>query len=51
MKDLGINRRMFYRDGLLLSEIERRTGLTRKTVRRWLNTAEGTEPQYRRTAR
>ena len=48
MKDLGIIRRMFYRDGLSLSEIERRTGLTRKTVRRWLNTAEGTDPQYRR---
>ena len=32
MKDLGIIRRMFYRDGLSLSEIERRTGLTRKTV-------------------
>ena len=48
MKDLGIIRRMFYRDGLSLSEIERRTGLTRKTVRRWLNAAEGTEPRYRR---
>ena len=39
MKDLGIVRRLFYRDGLSLSEIERRTGLTRKTVRRWLNAA------------
>jgi transposase len=48
MKDLGIIRRMFFRDGLSLSEIERRTGLTRKTVRRWLNAAEGTEPKYRR---
>jgi len=48
MKDLGIIRRMFYRDGLSLSEIERRTGLTRKTVRSWLNAAEGTEPKYRR---
>ncbi len=34
--------------GLSLSEIERRTGLTRKTVRRWLKAAEGTEPKYRR---
>jgi DNA-binding transcriptional regulator LsrR (DeoR family) len=33
MKELGIIRRMYYRDGLSLSEIERRTGLTRKTVR------------------
>lgn len=48
MKDLGIIRRMYYRDGLSISEIERRTGLTRKTVRRWLNEAEGTEPIYRR---
>jgi transposase len=48
MKDLGIIRRLYYRDKLSLSEIERRTGLTRKTVRRWLNAAEGTEPKYRR---
>ena len=48
MKDLGIIRRMFYREGLSLSEIERRTGLTRKTVRHWLKAAEGTEPKYRR---
>jgi transposase len=48
MKDLGIIRRMFYRDCLSLSEIERRTGLTRKTVRHWLRAAEGTEPKYRR---
>lgn len=33
MNQLGRIRRMFYRDGLNLSEIERRTGLTRKTVR------------------
>ena len=48
MKDLGLIRRMFYRDGLSLSEIERRTGLPRKTVRRWLNAPEGTQPKYRR---
>ena len=45
MKDLGIVRRLYYREGLSLSKIERRTGLTRKTVRRWLNAAEGTEPK------
>ena len=50
MKDLGIVRRMYFRDGLSLSEIERRTGLTRKTVRRWLEAPEGTEPKYRRRA-
>jgi transposase len=48
MKDLGIIRRLYYRDRLSLSEIGRRTGLTRKTVRRWLKAAEGTEPKYRR---
>lgn len=48
MKELGIIRRMFYRDGLSLSEIERRTGLTRKTVRLWLKAAERAEPKYRR---
>ncbi len=48
MKDLGIIRRLYYRDGLSLSEIERRTGLTRKTVRRWLRAPEGAEPTYRR---
>jgi len=31
MNQLGRVRRLYYRDGLSLSEIERRTGLTRKT--------------------
>ena len=48
MNQLGRVRRLYYRDGLSLSEIERRTGLTRKTVRGWLKTAEGTAPTYRR---
>ena len=46
MKDLGIVRRLFYRDGLSISEIERRTGLTRKTISKWLNAPERTEPKY-----
>lgn len=50
MKDLGIIRRLYYRDGLSLSEIERRTGLTRKTIRHWLKAAEGVAPKYRRRA-
>jgi len=50
MKDLGIVRRLFYRDGLSISEIERRTGLTRKTISKWLSAAERTEPKYRRRA-
>ena len=48
MNQLGKVRRLYYRDGLSLSEIERRTGLTRKTVRGWLKAAEGTAPTYRR---
>lgn len=48
MNMLGKVRRLYYRDGLSLSEIERRTGLTRKTIRNWLNAPEGVEPKYRR---
>ncbi|MCB1929316.1 MAG: transposase, partial [Rhodocyclaceae bacterium] len=50
MNMLGKIRRLKLRDGLSISEICRRTGLARNTVRRWLNSAEGTEPKYRRTA-
>ena len=48
MNLLGKVRRLHYRDGLNLSEIERRTGLTRKTIRKWLKAPEGVEPAYRR---
>lgn len=48
MNMLGRVRRLYYRDGLSLSEIERRTGLTRKTLRKWLKTPEGVEPKYTR---
>ena len=48
MNLLGKARRLHYRDGLNLSEIERRTGLTRKTIRKWLKAPEGVEPNYRR---
>ena len=48
MNLLGKVRRLHYRDGLSLSEIERRTGLTRKTIRKWLKAPEGAEPSYRR---
>jgi len=48
MNILGRVRRLYYRDGLSLSEIERRTGLTRKTIRKWLKTPEGVEPKYNR---
>jgi len=48
MNLLGKVRRLRYRDGLNLTEIERRTGLTRKTIRKWLKAPEGIEPSYRR---
>ncbi|GAB1369698.1 hypothetical protein MASR1M42_22500 [Azonexus hydrophilus] len=37
---------MFYREGMSLSEISRKTGYSRNTVKRWLRTPEGTEPKY-----
>ena len=48
MNLLGKVRRLYYREGLTLSEIERCTGLTRKTIRKWLKAPEGVEPKYRR---
>ena len=51
MATLGKIRRMYYRDGLSLSEISRRTSLSRNTVRAWLKQPEGREPKYRRQAK
>ena len=48
MKMLGKVRRMYYRDGLSRSEIARRTGLSRNTVKKWLTAPEAVEPRYRR---
>jgi transposase len=45
---LGKIRKMYYRDGVSLSEISRRTSLSRNTVKKWLRTPEGVEPKYRR---
>ena len=52
MNLLGKVRRLHYRDGLSLSEIERRTGLTRKTIRKWLKApdAVATNPKGLRVA-
>lgn len=49
MEMLGKVRRMHYRDGLSRSEIARRTGLSRTTVRKWLEEANAAAPRYRRT--
>jgi transposase len=48
MEMLGKVRRMHYREGLSRSEIARRTGLSRNTVKKWLKEAEGIAPRYRR---
>ena len=51
MEMLGKVRRMFFRDGLSRSEIARRTGLSRNTVKKWLNAAKEAAPKYRRIPR
>jgi transposase len=51
MATLGKIRRMYFRDGLSLSEISRRTSLSRNTIRAWLRKPEGSEPRYQRAHR
>jgi transposase len=41
-------RRMYFRDRLSISEIARRTSLTRNTIKRWLRTPTTSEPRYQR---
>ena len=48
MEKLGRLRRLYFRDGLTLSEVARKTGFARNTVKRWLKAGEGVEPRYRR---
>ena len=42
-------RRMFFREHLSISEIARRTTLSRNTIKKWLKAADGSEPKYCRT--
>jgi len=48
MKQLGKIRRLYYREGLSISEIARRGFLSRNTVKRWLREEERVEPKYGR---
>jgi len=48
MNVLGKIRRLRVREGLSISEIGRRLGVTRNTVKRWLKADRGIEPKYRR---
>jgi transposase len=48
MAMLGKIRRMFYRDKLPISEISRRTSVSRNTIKKWLRASGSVEPKYRR---
>ena len=41
-------KRMYFREKLTISEIARRTSLTRNTIKTWLHKSEGSEPAYQR---
>ena len=41
-------RRMLFREHLTISEITRRTSLSRNTIKKWLKAPNGTEPKYKR---
>ncbi len=51
MEMFGKVRRMFFRDGKSRSEIARRTGLSRTTIKKWVKVPLGTEPKYQRTSK
>ena len=40
---------MFFREHLSISEILRRTTLSRNTIKKWLKATDSSEPKYRRT--
>jgi transposase len=41
-------RRLFFREHLSISEIGRRTRLSRNTIKKWLKAPDGTGPTYQR---
>ena len=46
MGTLAKIRRLFYREGVAIKEIQRRTGLSRNTIKRWLREPEMVELKY-----
>ena len=48
MDMIGKVRRMKMRDGISISEISRKTGLSRNTVKKWLKAPAATQPRYER---
>lgn len=50
MDMIGRVKRMHFRDHLSFSDIARRTGLSRNTVKKWVGAPAGVEPRYRREA-
>lgn len=51
MDMIGKVRRMKMRDGYSISEISRKTGLSRNTVKKWLKAPAAVEPRYERSAK
>ena len=51
MDMMGKIRRLHFRGRLSFSEIARRTGLSRITVKKWIKAPAATQPRYRRSAR
>lgn len=48
MAMIGKIRRLYFRDKVSVSEIARRTGLSRNTIKKWLRATKAAEPRYRR---
>ena len=48
MAMLGKVRRLYFRDGVSINEIARRTSLSRNTIKKWLKAPEAATPKYRR---
>jgi transposase len=48
MAMIGKIRRLYFRDKVSVSEIARRTSLSRNTIKKWLRAPQAAEPRYRR---